>query len=76
MVFSTFFINLFVEALIKNIIYCQIVPLNRLLIVKIVCQASLPSFLTYVNLAIFCLDQWQKEILCSTQHQLSLVPRR
>ena len=35
------------ETLIKSIIYCQIVPLDCLLmyILKIVCQASLPSFL-------------------------------
>ena len=43
-VFFTFFINFFIKTLIKNIIYCQTVPLNRLLmyVVKTVWQASLP----------------------------------
>ena len=70
-VFFIFFINFFVETLIKSIIYCQTVPLDCLLtyILKIVCQASLPSFLTWVNLAIFCLDQSQMIVSYSTQHQ-------
>ena len=52
-----FFINFFMETLIKNINYCQALPLDHLLmyIVKTV-QASVSSFLTWVNLAIFCLD--------------------
>ena len=77
--FYTLFRNVFVEALIKSINYCQFLPLAHLLmyIVKNVCQVSMPLFLTGVNLAIFCLDQYQMEILCSAQHQLSLVvPRR
>ena len=42
-------------------------------VVKIVCQAFLPSFLTcWVNLAIFYLDQWQcqMEIVCSAQNHI------
>ena len=48
LVFFTFSLTFFVETLIKSIVYCQTVPLDLLLmyIVKIVCQASLPSFLT------------------------------
>ena len=48
LVFFTFFINIFVETLIKNIAYCQTVSLDRLImhIVKTVYQASLPLFLT------------------------------
>ena len=44
----TFFISFFMKTLIKTIIYCQTVPLDRLLmyIMNILCQASLPSFLT------------------------------
>ena len=47
---SHFFINFFMKILIKSIIYCQTVPLDRLLmyVVEIVCQGSLPSFLTWV----------------------------
>ena len=37
-------------------------------VVKGVCQASLPSFLTWVSLAIFCLDQGQVKVACPTQH--------
>ena len=42
-VFFTFSINFLMKTLIKNIIYCQTVLLNRLLmyVVKIVWQASL-----------------------------------
>ena len=60
---------------IKNIIYCQALPLEHLLmyVVKIVYQASLPSFPTWVSLAIFCLDQWLLEILWSAHSQLLLV---
>ena len=60
-----FFIYFFMKTLIKSIIYCQTVPLERLLmyVMKIVCQASLLSFLTWLSL----------EIACSAQHQLSLV---
>ena len=61
-----FFIYFFMKTLIKSIIYCQnLVPLERLLmyVVKIVYQASLLSFLTWVS----------PEIACSAQHQLSLV---
>ena len=48
LVFFTFFINFFVETLFKNINYCQTVPWDHLLtyIVKTVCQASVPLFLT------------------------------
>ena len=48
LVFFTFFNNFFVETLIKSIGYCQTVPFDCLLlyILKIVGQASLPSFLT------------------------------
>ena len=48
LVFFTFFNNFFVETLIKSIVYCQTVPFDCLLmyILKIVSQASLPSFLT------------------------------
>ena len=48
LVFFTLFINFFVETLIKSIIYGQTVSLDHLImhIVKIVCQFSLPSFLT------------------------------
>ena len=44
------------KTLIKSIIYCQTVPLDRLLmyVVKMLCQASLPLFLTSISLAIFC----------------------
>ena len=47
-VFFTFFINFSMKTLIKSIIYCQNVPLNHLLmyVVEVVCQASLPLFLT------------------------------
>ena len=49
------FIN-FIKILIKSIIYSQTVRLDRLLIyiVKILYQASLHWFLTWVSLAIFC----------------------
>ena len=40
----------------KSIIYCQTLSVDRSLtyIVKILCHTSLPSFLTWVCLAIFC----------------------
>ena len=63
-----FFINFFImKTLIKSKIYCHAVSLNHLFMYvgKIVCQASLPSFL---SLAIFYLDQCQVEIVCSAQH--------
>ena len=65
----------FMKILIKSIIYCQAVPLECLLmyVVKTVYQASRLFFLTWVSLTIFCLDQWLMEIVCSAQHQLSLV---
>ena len=58
------------KTLIKSIICCQTVPLNRLhiYVMKIVCQASLLSFLTWVSLSIFYLDQCQMKIVCSAQH--------
>ena len=37
----------------------------RVNVAKIVCQASLPSFLTWVSLAIFHLDQCEMEVVCS-----------
>ena len=57
LVFFTFFINFFFKTLIKSIFYCQTVPLEHLLlmyVVKIVYQASLLSFPSWVSLAIFC----------------------
>ena len=70
-----FFINFFMKTLIKSIIYFQTVPIERLLIylVNIVYQVSLLSFLTWVSLAIFCLNQWLTEIVYRAQHQLPLV---
>ena len=69
------FVNFFTKILMKGITYCQTVPVGRLLIyaVKIVCQTSLLFFLTWVSLAMFCLDQWLMEIVPSGQQQLSLV---
>ena len=72
LVFFTFFINFFMKILIKSIIYCQTTftyvdrLLDRLLmyVLKTVCQASLSSFLTWVSLAIFCLDKCQKKGNC------------
>ena len=48
LVFFTFFVNFFMITFIKGIIYCQTVALDRLVmnVVKVVYQASLPSFLT------------------------------
>ena len=49
LVFFTFYINFFMKALIKNIIQvCQTVSLNHLFMhfAKMVCQASLPLFLS------------------------------
>ena len=37
-------------------------------VAKIVCQTTLPSFLTWASLAMFCLEKYQTEILCSAQH--------
>ena len=70
-----FFINFFMKTLIKSIIYFQTVPIERLLIylVNIVYQVSLLLFLTWVSLAIFCLNQWLTEIVYRAQHQLPLV---
>ena len=58
------------KTLIKSIICCQTVPLHRLLmyIVKIVCQASLPSFLTELSLTIFCLDKCQRKMAAVELH--------
>ena len=74
-VFFTFFINFFMKTLIKNIIYCQTVPLNRLLILCCEnCMAGFSvSFLIWISLAIFHLDQCQMEIVCSAQHHYHLV---
>ena len=62
MVFFTFFINFFVETLIKSTNYCQTVPLDHLLlyILNSVCQASVLSL--WVNLVILCLDYCQMGI--------------
>ena len=38
--------------------------IDRIYVVKSVCQASLPSFLTWASLAIFCLDQSQIQVAC------------
>ena len=48
LVFFTFFINFFMKRLIKRIIYCRTVLLERLLVyvVKTICQASLLSLVT------------------------------
>ena len=54
LVIFTFFIKFFMRTLIKSIIYRQTVPLDVMFIVKILFQSSLPSFLTWVSLAIFC----------------------
>ena len=66
--FFTFFFNAFMKTLIRSIIYCQTVPLNRLImyVVKTVCQVSLSSFI--VSLEILHLDQCQMEIFYSVQH--------
>ena len=77
-----FFINFFMKTLIKSIIYCQTVPLERLLmyIVNIVCQVSLPLFLTKVSLAIFCFRSmingncWFSSASLSLVGKKSLVP--
>ena len=70
-----FFINWFMKTLIKSIMYCQTVPLERLLtyVLKMVCKVSLPLFLTWVSLAILCLDQCLMEMDCLAQHHLSLA---
>ena len=76
LVFFTFFINFFMITFIKSIIYCQTVPLDRLVmyVVKVVCQASLPSFLTWVSLTISCLDKCQRKGNCLfSSASLSLV---
>ena len=71
LVFFTFLLTFFVETLIKSINYCQSVPLDHLYVYCENCMwGFLPSFLTWVNLAIFCLDQCQMEIFSSAQHQL------
>ena len=44
-------------------------------VAKLVCQASLPSFLTWVSLEIFCLEKCQMDI-SSASLWLSLVSRR
>ena len=46
----------------------NLLPVNGMYVVKIVCQSSLPPFLTWVSLAIFCLDQCQMQIACSAEH--------
>ena len=77
-----FFINFFMKTLIKSIIYCQTVPLERLLmyIVNIVCPVSLPLFLTKVSLAIFCFRSmingncWFSSASLSLVGKKSLVP--
>ena len=71
LVFFTFSINFFMKTLIKNIVsICQTVSLDHLLmyLAKVVCQASLPSFLTWVSLVIFCLEKCQMEVICSALH--------
>ena len=77
-----FFINFFMKTLIKSIIYCQTVPLERLLmyIVNILFQVSLPLFLTKVRLAIFCFRSmingncWFSSASLSLVGKKSLVP--
>ena len=46
----------------------NLLPAGRMYVVKILCQVSLPSFLTWVSLTIFCLDQCQMDIACLAQH--------
>ena len=40
----------------------KLLPVDRMYVVKIVCRASLALFLTWVSLAIFCLDQCQMDV--------------
>ena len=70
LIIFTFFINVFMKTLANSIIYFQTVPLDRLLmyIVKILCQVSLPSLLTWVSLAIFCFRSMLNENCWSAQH--------
>ena len=72
-----FFINFFImKTLIKSKIYCHAVSLNHLFmyVVKIVCQASLPLFLTWVSLAIFYLIQCHMEL--PVQLSIIVIGRR
>ena len=62
--FSLWLTFLWKHSLIKT------VPLDRCLlmyVVKILYKTSLSSFLTWINLVIFCLDHFQIEIVCSAQ---------
>ena len=75
LLFFSFFINLFMKTLIKSIMYCQTVPLDRLLmyIVKILFQASLPSFLTWIS-KYFVLGQCKWKLL--VQLSIYVIGRR
>ena len=60
-VFFTFFINYENINQEHNLLPdCAFGPLRYA--AKLVCRASLPSFLTWVSLAIFCLEKCQMEI--------------
>ena len=58
LVFFTIFSLTFIKIFIKSLIYSQNVPLGHLpmYVAKIVHQPSLSLFLTWVSLAIFCLE--------------------
>ena len=66
------------KTLIKSIIYCQAAPLDRLLmyIVKILCQASLPSSLTWLRLETFRFRSMINGNGCFSSAYLSLVTGR
>ena len=67
----------FFETLIKNIIYCQTVHVfgqfTYVLVCKNVCQASLPSFLTTVNILFRSMPKQMENVCSTTQHLLSQV---
>ena len=78
LIFFTFFIEFFLKILIKSKEHnllpgCFPGTFLLMYVVKIVCEASLLSFLTWISLAIFCLDQWLMDTDCCAQHQLSFV---
>ena len=71
-VFFTFFINFFYKNINQEHNLLPDCAFGLLMYVaKLLCQASLPLFLTWVSLAIFCLEKCQMEIASSAS--LSLV---
>ena len=66
------------KTLIKSIIYCQTVPLNCLLmyVVKIVWQASLPSFNLSKSRNILFRSKCQTDIVCSAHSSIIVIGRR